>query len=125
MTVSSSIFPDMSDIPENADKFASQEFSPSNSDSMPFSFQADTADMVNPATGQLTVMGSNISDQEVDMVAVTNDQGNSGAMPLSQAFVGERFAFKFIGVKYSANGNTGAGTLNVHYEQKANRVNIS
>ncbi len=123
--IASQVFPDLKDIPENADSFASQEFNPNNSAAMIYSLQADVSAMTDSTQGTLTVMGSNISDQETDMVAVTNESGNSGAMPLAQPFVGRPFPYKYIGVKYTAGANVGAGTLTVHYEQKTQKVSIS
>lgn len=120
----SMIFPGLSAIPENADAFALQEFSPSESDSTIYSLQVDTSSMINPGAGFFTVMGSNISGNAGDMIPVTNEIGQSGQMPLASGWVAKYFAYKYIGIQYTANGNVGAGTLSVHYEQKAQRSNL-
>jgi hypothetical protein len=119
------IFPNLNTIPENADKFASEEFSPSTSDSMSVSIQVDTTLMTDATSPNITVMGSNISGNVADMVAVKDESGNSGSSALNSPFIRNNFPYKYIGIQYTANGNAGAGTLSVYIEKKVSRVNIA
>lgn len=119
------IFPNLAIIPENADKFAAEEFSPSMSDSMSVSIQVDSTLMVDKTSPNITVMGSNISSNEVDMVPVKDESGNSGSLAINTPFVRDNFPYRYIGIKYTANGDVGAGTLSIYIEKKVHRVNIA
>lgn len=119
------IFPALGSFPENADAFAAEEFSPSFSDTMTLSVQVDTSAMDNPSTGNFTVMGSNKSIAEADMVAVRDEVGNSGSFAIGVPFVRANFPFQYIGIKYEKNGNAGSGNVTMLVEKKVQRVNIA
>lgn len=109
--------------PENADIFAAMEFAPGQSTTNAVSIQVDTNLMTDAVSPNITVMGSNISLLEADMVAVRDEALNSGAVNLQTPFVKAFFPYKYIGVKYVANTNAGAGTFTVMIEQKSQKVN--
>ena len=117
-------FTGLKTVPENADVFASQEFSPNSSDSMSVSLQADTTLMTDKINPQYTVMGSNISANVADMVNVKDESGAVGPFNISVPFVKNYFPFKYIGIQYTANGDIGAGTFFMTYVQKVARVNL-
>ena len=119
------IFPNLAIIPENADKFASEEFSPSTSQSMSVSIQVDATLMTDAISPSITVMGSNISANAIDMVPVKDESGNSGSLAMNAPFVRNNFPYKYIGIQYTANGNMGAGTLSIIIEKKVQGVNIA
>lgn len=120
------MFPTLKTIPENADIFASQEFTSNTSDTMNVSVQCDktTGPMQNPDTSTFQVLGSNVSANVADMIPVVDERGNDGARSCSQAFVKAYFPYKYIGIQYLANGNAGTGTLSVLLETKVQRANI-
>lgn len=116
---------DLTNIPENADKYYAEEFSPSDSDNMSLSLQVSTAAMANPNTGNFQVLGSNISKLVEDMIPVKDESGNAGSLALVNPFVKSYFPYKYLGIQYNCNGNGGAGTLTFYLEKKAQRVNIA
>lgn len=118
-------FPGLVTKAENADVFASAEFSPSCSDSMSVAVQVDTTNMTDKVSPNIQVMGSNISGNAVDMVPVKDESLNSGPLAMNAPFVRDSFPYKWIGIQYSANGNIGAGTFSVTIEKKVKRVNIA
>ncbi len=118
-------FPNLNTVPENADIFSSQEFSPSCSDSMSVSIQVDSTSMEDKVSPSLTIMGSNISGNAIDMVPVKDESLNSGPLSMNAPFVRNNFPYRWIGVQYTKNGNVGAGTFSVHIEKKVTRVNIA
>jgi hypothetical protein len=117
-------FTGLKTVPENADIFASQEFSPNSSDSMSVSLQVDTTLMTDKTSPNYTVMGSNISGNAADMVPVKDEFGVSGPLAVGVPWVKNSFPFKYIGIQYTANGNIGAGTFFMTYVQKVTRVNL-
>ncbi len=116
---------DFTNAPENADKYSAQAFSPSCSDSMSVAIQIDTNSMGNAGSGNYTVLGSNVSALEADMIPVKDESGSSGSFAMGTAFVKQFFPYKYIGIKYAANGDVAAGTFSVKYETKVQRVNIA
>ena len=124
------MFPNLSNIPENADIFSSMQFAgdggDNGDDSMAFSIQADTTNMAQPTVGTIVVYGSNKPmASAADGVAVKDETGSASATALNSAFVKDYFPYKYIGVKYLHGANSGAGTLSIMMEQKCQRVNIA
>src|ERR1035437_125891 len=117
-------FTGLKTVPENADIFASQEFSKCDSDSLSVAIQTDTTLMTDKVNPNYTVMGSNISGNVGDMVPVKDESGAVGPFNISTPFVKNYFPFKYIGIQYTANGNVGAGTFFMTYVQKVQRVNL-
>ena len=122
----STMFPGLNGVPENADKFAAQEFSPNCSNSMPFSIQANNSGSVGgDQSGQFTVMGSNLSANVADMVNVKDESGASGPMPVNGGiFVKNFFPFKYIGIQYTHNTNSGSGTISLVMEQRPTKITL-
>ena len=118
------IFPGLATKAENADVFASAEFSPSTSDSMNVSIQFDTTLMTDKVNGRYQVMGSNISGNVADMVAVKDESGSSAAVAVTVPFVKQFFPYKYIGIQYTHLTNAGAGTFNVTIVKKVTRTNL-
>ena len=119
------IFPGLGTKPENADIFASEEFSPSWSDSMSVSIQIDTTLMADKVNGTFRILGSNISGNAADMVPVKDEDLSNAARVVTLPFVRNSFPFKWLGIQYLHNTNAGAGTFTVMIEKKVNRVNIA
>ena len=118
-------FPTLVTVPENASIFASEEFSPSCSDSMSVSIQIDTTLMADKVNGTFQILGSNISGNVADMVAVKDEDLSNAARVVTLPFVRNNFPFRWIAVKYLHNTNVGAGTFTVKIEKKVTRVNIA
>ena len=119
------IFPTLNTVPENADIFASEEFSPSCSDSMSVSIQVDASLMTDSTSPNITILGSNISGNAGDMVNVKDESGISGSLAVNVPFVRNSFPYRWIGIQYKAQGNVGTGTFSVYIEKKVQRVNIA
>lgn len=98
------------------DKFCSAEMQKST----PFSIQVKTAS-VSGGSPKYSVMGSNVSSDEADMVSLGP---SSEDIPLADTYEGTYFPFKFIGIKYEAGG-TSAGTYAIHFETKMLSVALS
>jgi hypothetical protein len=106
------IFPGTGNIDASADFFLAMQ----NHNSSPWSLQADALSVIG-GTPQYTVMVSNISDAEADMKALRPETSNVAlADIISDAFL----AFKYVAIKYTANGAT--GTLTFYFEQKAEKT---
>jgi len=118
-------FPGLVTVPENADVFAAEEFTPSSSASLAVSVQIAASLMNGDASANYTVMGSNISALVGDMVPVKDEAGISGALAVNVPWVRNNFPFKFIGIQYSHNTNAGTGTFSVTIEKKAQLVKVS
>lgn len=119
------IFPTLNTVPENANIFASAEFSPSCSDSMSVSIQINTALMTDKSNPHYQVFGSNISGNVADMVAVKDESGTAGTLLVTAPFVRNSFPFRWIGIQYTAGSDVGAGTFSAYIEKKVQRVNIA
>jgi hypothetical protein len=119
------IFPNLAAVPENADIFQSEEFSPNWSDSMSVSIQVNTTLMTDKVNGTIRILGSNISGNAADMVPVKDEDLSNAARVVTLPFVRNSFPFKWIGIQYLHNTNAGSGTFSVMIEKKVNRVNIA
>lgn len=118
------IIADLTNIPEDTEKYYAEEFSPSFSDSMVLSVQVDQTNMTQDA-GTFHVLGSNVSKNEDDMVAVVAEDGDNSPTSINSAFVKEFFPYKYMGIKYDPQGNDGDGTLSILIEKRVRRVNIA
>lgn len=107
------IFSGYNDVDASADLFNSDEFDTDQKSSL-YSVQADLTKVVAPEGASYSVMGSNVSGLEADMVIVRPDAQN---IPIANPFVAEFFAFKYIAIKYVANG--ASGTITFNWERKS------
>lgn len=111
-------------IPENADAFQGQAFSPNGGDSMNVSVCPDVSLALDPNSGSYMIMGGNKSAAEADMFPVKDESGNSGAIALNTPFIKNFFPYKYIGFKYIHGANAAAGTVSFYYEQRVTRTNL-
>lgn len=105
------IFSGFNDVDCSSDIFSSEEF---GDKSFLFSIQIDKSKMVNSESANYSIMGSNISGLEADMVSLKSD---SSSIPLVNAFTNDNFPFKYIGIKYTAGQAT--GTISILWERKS------
>lgn len=113
-------------IPENASAFIGMQVSPNGGDSMVISVTPDISNSANPSApaGQYTIMGGNKSANQVDMFPVKDESLNAGALGTGTPFVKMFWPFKYIGIFYEPNGDSGAGTMSFWLEERVLRTNL-
>lgn len=107
------VFPGLGQINAANDAFGSFE----NHHSSPWSIQADVNNVVAGGTPQYTVMVSNVSLLEADMKPYRPETSN---VALADIVADAMLAFRYVGIKYTANGAT--GTLTFYINQTALRT---
>lgn len=109
--MSSPKFPSFNNVSAAANIFDSEEFG----DSQVLSLQVDDTNVVSPGGASWSIMGSNISTDEADMIALAG----GSSIGLAVAFEKQYFPYKYIGVKYVAGGASGSISIYINKKQQA------